>query len=488
MQAGYVEIIGLWQLSRVFPFNPAGAEDTHVLTNVVSDVYNDGHAGNINVYDVLDGLFYDWNAPITVNYVGLPAEPDWPWIGPPAHQDVVNEVTLIAGLAEDPNLPAQPRWGVDCGNVLLANMAIGDITTGQFELGNFTALADFRTENWLPVPGPNVPGLHRDTHDFGAILFHTEDMFWWPYDRNGNRVGVSPYINENWATTVGPGLRDGDDLNVDRTGAGVVMFNWTPVDCAQFNDIYSLDDVERLLVKDQIWYNYFNDPWGSNYQTDFVVTFPSKHYHWFFDDWTFWNDSDIVAPFAPEYIAYPWVPTAPYATLADYWNAVQTYRGIDAEPDGGALNGSIAFRFDTVYANGPISAGATVWNVDQDTVAGGEPPPGSPWVPVAPKPIPHEANIISVGTSTGTGIEEGNGLLDTTYEMGQFLVGAITVIGQRYNAAGPPGHILYDPTGAGLGPPYMIPPIGVMIYDLNYSGADFRSTMAPWDYIFEFWP
>jgi hypothetical protein len=510
LQAGYVEVIGLWQLSTIAPANdaignyiiPNPNEDTHVLANVVRDIYNDGHLGAINVFDVLEALFWDRNnAPGAGIYAGLPAQPDWPLHGPPAHQDVVNRVTTIAGAAER-GLDLAQRWGIDCQNVLKAEMVMGDATTSQYEMANFFALADFRTENWTSAAGVGTArqaALHRDTHNFGAIVFPTDIMFWLPYDRNataaGAGVGMDPYINENWATTVGPGIRDGDDWNQTRRGVAVAgMNNWNVNSLAAvlpsvawFNDIWSMDDVERVLMKNRIWYQYFNNAFGANYTTDVNLTWPTKHYHWFFADWTFWNDSDIVPGFANPYPfglgAYPWVPTAAFASVNAYWNDVQTYRSANADRAGQ----SIAARLLNTYLNGPIEAGVTIWDMDENTAAGGEPPPGSPWVPTAPQRIPHEVNIIRVGAAagTGTGITEANGVMNTTYDMGQFAIGAITLInGQRFT----PLHPLYDQDGDSVEEPYLLPPIGVMMFDLRYGTRDYRSTMAPWDYVFQFWP
>ena len=523
MQAGYVEIIGLWQLSRTFP-NLWTTKDTSDLSNVVLNLYDDGHVGNINVFDVLDGLFFNGNLVAAGAYAGLRGFPDWPWIAHNNHQDVTG-ITIIQGANEDPNvsvaLPAgRPRYGVDCGNVLYATMALGDSTTSQYEMANFVALQDFRTENWTTIGGLAGPlhqvnndgallarstfgaptnTIHRDTHEFGAILFVADVMFWLPYDYLATAAtsgfGIDPYNNENWATTVGPGLRDGDDLNETRggtnlnlaPGANGQLQNWNqyvppaPLPAvAWFNDIWSMDDVERVLMKNRMWYNYFNNAFGaSSYQTDFNITFPTKHYHWFFRDWVFWNDSDIVPPFNNPYSNYSWTPTAPYPTVSNYWDAIGNYRGSDAEPNGAPANGSIATRFEVVYANGEIEAAATIWNMDEDTEAGGEPPPGSPWIPIALKIIPHEANIISVGANSGTGIEDANGVLYTGYDMGQFMVGNVTLRnGQRFTV----DHALYDNDNDDTAGPYLLPEIGVMIFDLNYAGGDYRSTMAPWDY------
>jgi hypothetical protein len=358
---------------------------------------------------------------------------------------------------------------------------MGDGTTGQYQLANFFGIRDFRTENWA-AGAPVAPGIHRDTHDFGAILFPTDVMSWQPWDRNatpvGSGVGIDPYLNENWATTIGPGARDGDDLNVDRTGAAVAgMVNLGLPVVAWFNDHFSLDDVERLWLKNTIWYNYFNGAFGANYETDVVLTYITKHYHWFFRTWTFWNDSDIVAPFANPYVVYPWTPTAPYVTVGSYWSAVQSYRSTNAEGSGQ----SIEARYAAAYDNGPIEAGTTIWDMDQNTIVGGQVPPGSPWVPVTPQRIPHEVNIISVGEPAGVlGVEEATGILDTAFEMGQFSIWGATL--QTGNRGGQAGHPLYANVL------YAIPEIGVVIFDLNYDGDDYRSTMAPWNYVFANYP
>jgi len=393
-----------------------------------------------------------------------------------------SNITLLEGGSEVP-VGGNIRYALDCPNVLLATMAIGDATTSQYEMANFMGIMDFRTENWTPAGGiPIIANIHRDTHDFGPILFPTDVMSWLPWDRNatpaGSAVGMDPYLNENWATTVGPGPRDGDNLNVDRFGIPVVgMANLGLGVVQAFNDHWSLDDVERLWLKDTVWYNYFNDAFGANYQTDVVLTYPTKHYHWFFRGWPFWNDSSIVPVFNTPYAVYPWTPLLPFATLGNYWNAVQGYRSTNAETSGV----SIEARFVAAYQNGPIEAGTTIWDMDQNTIAGGQVPPGSPWVPVIPQRIPHEVNIISIGAAAGaTGIEEATGILDTAYTMGQFSIWGATL--QTGNRGGQALHPLY------ANALYAIPEIGVMIFDLNYSGADYRSTMAPWNYEFTFWP
>jgi hypothetical protein len=451
-QAGYVEVIGLWQLDAVPTLLP---EDTHVLANVVNNLYDDGHVGNINVYDVLEALFYDWP--------GLAAPvPDWPTAVclqdaavPPQYVVISNASTRGgAGIPERPALLID-RYGFDCPNVLTGAFQMGDVTNGQFQRGNFIALADFRTDL------VTLAGFHRDTYEPGGIIFDTNTMFWVPFDLAVPPADPAYYINENWATTVGPGLRDGDDW---------FGFQHT-IAIDGFNDIWSLDEVEIALAKVNIWSDYYNGAFGAAYSTDVVLTFPTKHYHWFFVDWPFWSESA------------PPLGGAPFATLNAYWNALAAYRGggpgaVESPlPNAGLLD--IARWFLTNYDNGPIGAASNIWDTNENIfgVAVGEPPPGSPWHPVLPAAvdIPHEVNICEVGAALGTGamITDVNGLLDTNADMGHFQIfGFALNNGQRENAPGIYGAV----------PPYVLPPTGVVILDLVYGAGLDRSTMSPWHY------
>jgi hypothetical protein len=285
-------------------------------------------------------------------------------------------------------------------------------------------------------------------------------MFWVPWDL----VGPAPYINESWATTVGPGLRDGDDwFGLQHT-----------ILIEGFNDIWSLDEVEIALAKVNVWNDYYNGAFGAAYSTDVVLTFPTKHYHWFFLDWPYWNKSNPGTLPAP--------PVA-FGTLNAYWNALAAYRGGGAGAVEAALGNAgllnIAQWFLTNYDNGPIDAASNIWDTNEVIfgAAVGEPPPGSPWHPVlaAAVEIPHEVNICEVGAALGTGanITDVNGLLDTTATMGHFQIfGFALNNGQREN---PPG--IY-----GAAPPYVLPPTGVVILDLVYGAGLDRSTMSPWHY------
>lgn len=469
MQAGSVEIIGLFQLDDPLV---TLAEDTHNLAEVVADVYNDGHAGTINVYDVINALFYDYNTAAAPGPNGVPFLPDWP----AAIQDGSNLVTIlgpgVAPFTELPPLGVQ-RWGLDCPNVLAAAMLMGDATTGRYEMANFLALEDFRTPNWPGLVLPAIAGgiAKRDAYPFGAILFDTDQMFWLTW----NAAGPAPYVNENWATTVGPGLRDGDDID-PIAGMGNEGFLWVPWAA---NDSWSLDDVENALWKVNMWYHYFDGAYGANYTTDVVIEFPTKHYHYFFRDFNHWNWDGCAG--------------AAFGTIQAYWENLLDYRGglsyagynflvdwaVDECIGKNPTGMSIADWFVAGYANGPINAGTFVWDMDQNSPqpAPGEPPPGSPWHPVwiAAQPIPHEVNIVRLGMAagTGTGINEAYGILDLppTYTMGQFNISnPVLANGDRFWAP----HAWWNAF------PYILPPNGVVIHQLQYAVGAARSTMSPW--------
>jgi len=449
MQAGEVEIIGLWQLDDYLA--PLAQPDVDTLATVAINVFDDGTANNINVYDVQNALFYNLNGvPVAARPNGITDPADWP----APIQDPATAMPVIAGAFELP-VGGVLRNAVDCDNVLAAAMQMGDVTTGQFELANFLALDDFRTENWTTIGGPRwlwSANLHRDTYDFGAILFDTDTMNWLPWDWNA----AAPYLNYNWATTVGPGLRDGDDIVVP------TFANPDPAVKNPINDRWSLDDVDTALWKNNLWYHYWNGAFGANYDTDVAVTFAAKHDHYFFKDWVWWD-----------MLPYP----NTQAGVQQYWTDLDTYRGAAAE---GFPGQSIAFRYLTTYINGPVMAGAWVFDMDQNTPgpAPGAPPPGSPWHPqwVGPQAIPHEVNLIRVGMAAGTGagITDAYGILDTAYTMGQFNIQNPSLTnGQRFWAGAPAGYLY-------IAQPYVLPPIGVVHFQLQYGAGLVRSAMAWW--------
>ncbi len=430
VQAGYVEVIGLWQLEI-----PGGAaEDTHDITDIVGDVFDDTHPGNINVYDVLDALFY-YNAEAEMPHV---------WNDPPANISWPDEAMIKENSVDDGDPvdgdergnDEKERRALDCENVLAASMEFGDITTGRYELENYIALKDFRTDE----------EVHRDGTPMGAIIFPTNVMFWYCYD------DPAYYLNPDWATTVGATLRDGDDI----FGA-----NSPAVD--DFNNIWSLDDVENVLNKSQIWYQYYNDAFDATIDTDVVLTFPTKHLHFFFEWWPWFNMLNFPGPFA---------------SCNDYIDAVYAYREW------------IESDFDDLYDNGPISAHAYLWDTEQNIPGPpGEPPPGSPWHPpiIPGEKIPHEVNIIRVGETSGTGINEANGLLFTEYDHGHFMIRdwaldtAATDDLRAWGFDGTDPHPLYGYEDDG--DTYTLPPIGIVEYLHTYGGeAVVRSCMAEWHY------
>ncbi|QTA84479.1 hypothetical protein [Desulfonema magnum] len=453
LQAGYIEAIGLWQLEN--PKAP-DSEDNHTLSYVVNrSVYGKSGDSETNVNDVLDALFYavtDVNNPET-------AAIDWP-----------NQIVITGVERGSDN---STREGLDCGNVLAGALEMGDVQTGRYELESAVALMDFRTDGTA----------HRDGYDGGAIVYPAGTMWWYDasyYD--SKQVPVpSYYLNESWATTVGAGLRDGDNIAVgfttnaqDITANSVDPYNAN----STFNDIWSLDDVEAALEKSAIWNHYFTgEPFdGATLNTDIVLTFPTKHYHFFFTDWPYWDGGSIASG---------------NDSIEDYWQAVIDYRKY------------IKSRYSSRYSNGPIKpSGVTIWDMEQNypgtaiVTTDVENPPPSPWTPdwVDPTPdktILHEVNIVRVGEEEGTGIHEANWLLNTNYTSGHFTIGRFFLTkGDReigFNAANP--HTFYGYSGDDS--VYELPPIGVAIFTHTYGtglvdedGCAYvtRSSMTEWHY------
>jgi hypothetical protein len=76
-----------------------------------------------------------------------------------------------------------------------------------------------------------------------------------------------------------------------------------------------------------------------------------------------------------------------------------------------------------------------------------------------------------MATNTGAGITDAYGILDTAYTMGQFnIVNPALTNGDRVWAP----HLWW---GA---PNYILPPTGVVIFELQYAVGVMRSTMSPW--------
>jgi hypothetical protein len=278
---------------------------------------------------------------------------------------------------------------------------------------------------------------------------------YYPYD---GYLHPAFYVNENWATTIGAGLRDGDDGNW-----------WDNAPVPDFNAVWSLDDLEWALGKYEIWYQWFDLTTydGADVTTSVNLTYPTKHYHYFWRDWPYYNGQSNIyldgcyhpsqlPKFNPAWwgayyvkcsgvtpVGIPFAPANIFSSSQAYVTAVNTYRGIDAEPaidTTGTFNpcvdgahGSIKTWFQAIYKNGPIYTEATMWDMDEHREGStpGTPPPGSPWKPTFknPKSIPHEVNIIIVGGGQRTGIEEATGILDEApidwgYTSGHFRIPA----------------------------------------------------------------
>jgi hypothetical protein len=513
MQTGHVEIIGLWQL---WPAGYEGAvyEDTHNIKDIVTDIYKDGTslAGKptINIFDLLDGLFYEYNGS---THIG----PGWPDL-----------VTLHNG--EVPK-GSTARDGKDCGNVLTGIMSFGDPMTGRYQLENWIALENFRTDlgdSWSTEYYSSEPvWLHRDGYSGGGIYFPTSVARWFygygnpvtSYTGGTYDTYLWYYVNESWTNTVGPGLRDGDDLK-GKNWNDVNTFDETLVDSygstsdyfdadAQvhyFNDIWSLDDVEAALAKSEIWYTHFRtrptNPNKPSINTYVVLTYPTKHYHWFFADWPFmWKENGSLTQ----------------TDVDDYWRNLDNYRGSDVESSKNSKHLSIADWFYDEWKNGLVAVTSRIWDMEQNApgYAPGTPPPGSPYRPgiILSKYVPHETNIINVGEEedlTGIGLGDANYLLaaanaNDSYGIGHFVLSTSYLKnGERglgfkdleactfgtgevlpATCVNVPSHGIYNSVNNDwYGTGYPIPVIGLVSYLHAYAsqGLITRSNMAEWHY------
>jgi len=624
MRAGYVEVIGLWQLE--IPQEVCGydenaiercSEDTHDITNIVADVNKfvgpDGIGGR-NVYDVQDALFYrffpwvDWvNSDDSCNYPGCVdlwegkpvIDASWPDYdtGDPTRDPGV----AIFGMEEGSD--SYVRFGLDCGNVLAGVLFMTDQDTGRFQMENYIALTDFRTNqpefggwphlyyiyrsNVGGAPGPNLnysrnlfggsqdlgpgdwvtqnnPGAqwwtHRDGYPGGGIFFPASAMFWYygyAYDDftrifagGDEQTFLWYYVLPTPTTTVGPTFVDGDDLigynwndanfiwpipvtnkPLDQYGyyqplGDLGPVNWSTLYTAKgwfvhyFNDIFSLDDVEAALNKGSIWYTHWNidkDLTGGkvNVTTDVVLTFPTKHNHWFFADWPImWQWAN--AAFFPitggsngtwnKYLNNVWEylgdlnnPQTNQNGLKSVEELVQTVYDQESNPaDFNHTKMTLADWFDYKYFNGHIYAGSYLWDFEQELCGPGT-PEGPPPSPVPPNlntlPIPHEVNIIRVGHDkdhTGTGLGDANFLLACgkgSYAQGHWEISSTWMEnGQRQYgmytmAPWCTPYIAPQPKWDGY---YPVPAIGVVIVQ-NDAGEDLaaratRSAMAEWHY------
>jgi hypothetical protein len=460
------------------------------LNLVVRDLYTDPYEASmgynvVNVYDAMYGLYYEWAPPYNPPFwLGCLADPldhtDTAWdAGWETYVDanvLINACEAPQVLCVDTPCDGVPRLAYDCGNILTGAFEMGDVGNGRYELQNFVVLRDFRTDDpsW-PGSGQTdeINGLHRDRFGGGEIVFPPTVMWdsiqvacYTGFPADGIYSGAVPggipayYLNESWSSTYGAGLRDGDNclaLNAIFIDPTLYSIIWP------FNDIWSLDDVENALSKSAVWFHYFNDflydppNWNYRYITDVSVSFPTKHYHWFFVEWPWWQ------------MIYP---TLQPTTYADY---VVQYRE------------KIADTFEWVFDNGRVIADSYIWNDNEDLYA---PPPQSGPSPITHYNvlIPHEVNYIRVQTEDPDGLLYIDPTLDPPYTIGHFKIANIrTTNGMRFMGFGPGDHPIYRPTTAF---DYKLYPVGAVTF-LNYEADPvtglpsglIRSTLSNWHYV-----
>jgi hypothetical protein len=383
----------------------------------------------------------------------------------------------------------------------------------------------------------NASWAHRDGYTGGGIYFPAAvaaQYYGYQYFQGIRVFGGGDestylwyYVNSNWATAAGPDLRDGNDLNqqnwntinvnalvLEPTNYPDNQYGFTkplgPIPSIgyfvhYFNDIWSLDDVESAISKTDIWYIHLRTrmaPEGTsnvNTDTDVVLTYPTKHYHWFFADWPLmwqWPSANPNVVTDTKYNRYLDNLDDYRGYFADGYKDVEELRESDQAAGEDFINynytgKSIAEWFLDEYDNGQIVVASNIWDMEQNMPFGtpGTPPPPSPWRPDLQGPkVPHEVNLIRAGKisgldHTGIGLGDANWLLANVAVEG-FNAGhwrfsqSVMVNGQRNNGMdeGP-----YD-TNDGS---YEMPPIGVVIINNAYApGADgiTRSAMAEWHY------
>lgn len=324
-ERGYIEVIGLWSIDN-------SCSGTHSIADITDDTYDDPNdTGAQNVYDILYSVWGGVNGD----------RPD------PLNGTTVGGVPNVFSLN-------------DCPNVITGSMEMGDAVTGMYQLENFVALSSFRTDMLFDYD-------HRDALADGEIVYPVELLI--PGGRCYTKSTTAYYLNPDWATTVGPTLRDGDDF--DKTAT-------------DFSSEWSLNEVEAALAKSEIWAYYLNNAFGAEINTNVVLTLPTKHHHFVrFDN----GDS-------PELGAWPyWMDT--YRVCGIYWQDINDFRL------------QIADEMDEIN-NGPMFIEGNIWDTDENSMCLSPAPSPSPWtVPT----LPDEVNVVRVGDE---------GILDTDYTHGQF--------------------------------------------------------------------
>jgi hypothetical protein len=334
------------------------------------------------------------------------------------------------------------------------------------------------------------------------------------------------YTNGNWASAAGPDLIDGNDLNPFQNWNANLTYPYTinltnypddqygftkplgPIPSVgyfvhYFNDIWSLDDFEKTISKSDIWYihlrSQIDDGANVNTDTDVVLTYPTKHYHWFFADWPLmwqWQAASAFPVTDTKYERYLDNLDDYRGYFADGKKDVEELRESDAEPfedveEYNYTGKSIAEWFQSEYDNGQIVVASTIWDMEQNRPFGtpGDPPPPSPWRPnLAGPKVKHEVNLIRAGKMdgdhTGIGLGDANFLLANVAVPG-FNTGhwrfslSVMVNGQRNNGMEAGRYFTQDGS-------YDMPPIGVVIINNAYApGTDgiTRSAMAEWHYL-----
>jgi len=218
--------------------------------------------------------------------------------------------------------------------------------------------------------------------------------------------------------------------------------------------------VENALAKTSVWFHYFNDflyvpgTWDYRYITDISFSFPTKHYHWWFIGWPWWQ------------ALYPGY------TVPEYTDDIEQYRMV------------IADNFDEWFENGRVVATSTMWNDNEEPYI---PEPGSGPSPITHENVlvPHEVNYIRVQTTDPDGLLYIDPALNFT--IGHFRITNIkTTNGQRNLGFDPGDHPIYKP---GTARDYPLYPVGAVMF-LNYhadgSGDPdglIRSTLSDLHYV-----
>jgi hypothetical protein len=465
-QHGEIEVIGLWSLEIPDDGDgdlatlPNGNEDTHNLSQVVRNTYEgykvDGvtpEGSAINVYDVMYALFYEFTGDAWDPLIPQ-LEVDWN-----AGWETYNDAQVVINEGEAPDRAFNnERLALDCGNILTGAFEMGDIGNGRYELQNFVVLQDFRTDDSTT----GTTDFHRDQYGGGEIVYPptvmSSSIEIATYTDKFSGVFDTPlayYLNESWSSTVGPGLRDGDDIKGVNAGGGVQYFN----------DIYSLDDVENALGKSNLWFHYFNDCFGFGYDTIVSMSFPTKHYHWFFCEPDLWAGSATVNG------NWPWWEDSLCGDAQGYLTRITNLRK------------NIEYYFYFEYNNGEVKADSRIWNDDEVLFESKLGAPFSPnsWDQVI---IPHEVNSITVGECDGilSLCNPIDALAGVPFDLGHFNIHNIRLMnGMRGHHFDAGDHDMYKP---GTALPYPIYPVGGIVF-LNYTaGFDIvRSCLTNWHYV-----